>query len=73
MYNRIKAAVSENYLVERVLKESAKGKVILIREKETGLRSVYREFEGSGEVSLIMQYIQCPNLPRIETVAEENG
>ena len=73
MYNRIKAAVSENYLVERVLKESAKGKVILIREKETGIRSVYREFEGSGEVYLKMQNIQCPNLPRIETVAEENG
>lgn len=73
MYNRIKAAVSENYLVERVLKESAKGKVVLVREKETGTRSVYREFEGSGEVYLKIQNIQCSNLPRIEAAAEKDG
>lgn len=61
------------FAVERVLKVSAKGRVVLVREREKHTRCIYRSFSGSGEVYKKMLTLDCPYLPEIFEVVEDGG
>ena len=53
----------------RVLKESPRGNVQLIRHKATGKRFVLRRFTGNPEVYQKLLDYTCPNLPVVYEVA----
>lgn len=57
----------------RLLKESPRGSVQLLRHKATGRKFVLRSFTGSGEVYQRLLHYACPNLPKIFEVAEKEG
>lgn len=60
-------------VIEKELKTSDRGCVYLVRNKETHTRYIYRTFAGNGEVYRRMRGIDCPHLPAIHDVKEENG
>ena len=45
----------------------------LLRHKQSGKRLVFREFEGSAQVYRRLLAVDCPNLPQIAEVAEQEG
>ena len=57
----------------RVLKESPRGSVRLIRHNVTGQRFILRHFYGNSEVYRALLDYTCPNLPTIYEVAERDG
>lgn len=69
----MKARVQGQFDFEKELKVSERGVVCLVRNRTTKVRSIYREYTGSGEVYREMQGMECPHLPRIEAVAEKDG
>lgn len=63
----------KHFFVEKVLKETAPSRVCVVRDTEHRERYVYRCFSGSGEVYRRMLGLNCPHLPKIYAVKEENG
>lgn len=61
------------FVMEREIKSSDRSRVCLVRKKETGKRYIYRSFTGSGKVYHKLLGIDCPYLPRVYDVKEENG
>ena len=56
----------------RLLKESSRGSVYLIRHKSTRKPFVLRHFTGNAEVYRKLLDISCPNLPKVLEVASRN-
>ncbi|MCI9556459.1 MAG: protein kinase, partial [Lawsonibacter sp.] len=57
----------------RLLKESPRGSVRLIRHLASGRRFILRRFSGNGEVYRRLLDISCRYLPAIYEAAEQNG
>ncbi len=57
----------------RLLKQSPRGSVELIRHRESGRRFILRRFTGNGEVYRKLLDCSCPYLPLIYEAAERNG
>lgn len=62
-----------DYFDKEVLKTGDRGTVYVVRNRVTKQRGIYREFSGTGEVYRKMQGIDCPYLPKIEAVEEQDG
>lgn len=73
MQNCIEKIAFPQMVIEKELKSSDRGCVYLVRDKETRTRYIYRAFAGNGEVYRRMHGIDCPQLPTIHEVKEENG
>lgn len=73
MFEYFVNCVQNEYSLVRLLKESGRGSVSLVRHKATGGRYVFRRFEGKSEVYRALISISCPNLPRIYEAAEARG
>ena len=69
MYDWLLDVLRSEYDLIRVLKESPRGSVRLIRHRATGQRFILRQFTGSAEVYQKLLPISCPNLPRTLEVA----
>lgn len=65
--------VLESVQLEKLLKSAKNGCIYLARDRESGQRRIYREFDGSGEVYRKLSQLSCPHLPRIYQVQEEGG
>lgn len=63
--------ISESVQQEKLLKSAAHGCVYLARDRESGQRRIYREFEGSGDVYRTLAQLNSPHLPHIYAVQEE--
>lgn len=61
------------FLIEKVLKQTVPSRVCIVRDTEHHERYVYRRFSGTGEVYRRMLGINCPHLPKIYAVEEDNG
>lgn len=75
MYDWLEQALTTEYTPVRLLKESDRGSVRLIRHNATGRRFILRRFTGNGEVYRKLLDYACPNLPTVYEVAvkgEEN-
>lgn len=75
IYDWLTQALAEHYTLVRVLKESERGSVRLIRHTVTGKKFILRRFTGSGEVYERLLDCDCQNLPKVYEVAvkgEEN-
>lgn len=66
-------SVAADYETVRVMKNSPRGSVLLLQNKQNGKRLVFRHYEGNGEVYRKLLPLTCPYLPQIMEVAEENG
>ena len=66
-------AVTTEYDTLRVLKQSPRGTVSVVRHKKSGTRYVYRRYSGSGEVYRRLLPVLCPHLPQIMEAAEQDG
>lgn len=66
-------AFPQEFTVEAELKASQRGRVLLVRDKETKLRHIYRTFAGDGEVYRRLCGVSCPYLPGVRGFREENG
>ena len=59
--------------MEKELKSGPRGKVLLLRHKETNERVICREFEGSAEAYRKLETLRSPHLPKILQVEERAG
>lgn len=73
LYNDLLDALNNKYDMFRQLKESERGRVSVVRHRQSGTRYVFRQFEGNSEVYKKLLNVSCPNLPQIYEVAERDG
>ena len=69
MYNWLQDMIYQEYEAIRVLKESPRGSVRLIRHRATGKQFILRRFTGNAEVYQKLLSYSCQNLPEILEVA----
>ena len=69
MYQWLKQALTETCAEVRLLGESPRGQVRLLRHRKTGKRLVLRQFSGNPEVYERLLSCRCPNLPTTLEVA----
>lgn len=60
-------------VLERELKSSEKGKVVLMRSREGNTRYIYREFQGKADIYLCLQQAECRYLPKVYSVETRNN
>ena len=73
MYTWLENVLREEYEQVRLLKESPRGSVRLVRHKNSGKRFILRRFTGNGEVYQKLLGCSCPNLPLVLEAAEKDG
>lgn len=73
LYESLLEAVITEYDTLRVLKQSPRGTVSVVRHKKSGTRYVFRRYSGSGEVYRRLLPVLCPHLPQIMEAAEQDG
>ena len=73
IYNWLSDAIRGEYDSLRLLKESPRGSVSLIRHRSSGRRFILRHFTGSGEVYRQLLHCTCRHLPTIYEAAEQEG
>lgn len=61
------------FFAEREVKSSPRGSVLFVRSETSTGRFVYRSFPGTGEVYRKLLDVDCPYLPKIYEVREEDG
>ena len=65
--------LSAQFHIERVLKQTDSNTVLLLRHKDTGHRRICKQFRGDAAACRLLMDADCPNLPRMELVLEEDG
>ena len=73
IYTWLSAVIKEEYDLIRVLKESQRGSVELVRHRKSGGRFVLRRFIGSGEVYRHLLSCTCRHLPLVYEAVEQDG
>ena len=73
LYESFWEAVTTEYDTLRVLKQSPRGTISVVRHKKSGTRYVFRRYSGSGEVYRRLLPVLCPHLPQIMEAAEQDG
>ena len=73
LYTWLENTLRTKYEQVRLLKESSRGCVCLIRHKDSGKRFILRRFTGNGEVYQRLLGCSCPNLPLVLEAAERAG
>ena len=73
LYESFLEAVTTEYDTLRVLKQSPRGTVSVVRHKKSGTRYISRRYSGSGEVYRRLLPVLCPHLPQIMEAAEQDG
>lgn len=73
LYESFLEAVTTEYDTLRVLKQSPRGTVSVVRHKKSGTRYVFRRYSGSGEVYRRLLPVLCPHLPQIMEATEQDG
>ena len=73
LYESFLEAVTTEYDTLRVLEQSPRGTVSVVRHKKSGTRYVFRRYSGSGEVYRRLLPVLCPHLPQIMEAAEQDG
>jgi len=73
IYNWLLNLLQQEYESVRLLKESPRGSVHLIRHRASGRRFVLRRFTGNAEVYQKLLHYRCRNLPEILEVTQKEG
>ena len=73
IYAWLNEQLRTEFEVVRLLKESPRGSVELIRHRESGRQFILRRFTGNGEVYRKLLDCSCRYLPVIYEMAEQDG
>lgn len=73
IYTWLLDRLREEFEPVRLLKESPRGSVRLIRHRASGRPFVLRQFRGNGEVYRKLLRCTCPNLPQIFEAVQRDG
>ena len=73
MYAWLLECLKQEYEIVRLLKESPRGSIQLIRHRKSGQRFILRRFTGNGEVYRKLLDCSCRHLPLIYEAAEQDG
>ena len=73
VYSWFSKALEEEFEELRLLKESPRGSVRLIRHRSSDRKFILRHFIGNGEVYRQLLGCSCPYLPTVYEAVEENG
>lgn len=73
MYDWLLKNIAEHFVCEKVLKETARGRVEQLRHRESGQRVICRRFLGNPEVYRKLLSVSSENLPKVLAVAEQDG
>ena len=73
MYAWLLERLKQEYEIVRLLKESPRGSIQLIRHRKSGQRFILRRFTGNGEVYRKLLDCSCRHLPLIYEAAEQDG
>ena len=73
MYDFMIHTIETQFTVTKTLKEGPRGKVLLLRHRQTGKPYIFRHFTGDGDVYHKLLSISCPNLPQVMEVTERDG
>lgn len=71
IYNWLLQRLQEDYDQVRLIKESPRGSVCLIKHNVTGQKFILRRFIGNAEVYQKLLEYSCQNLPKILEVAHQ--
>ena len=67
------SSIEADYETVKTIKNSERGCVSLLQNKQNGTRFIFRHYRGNGEVYRKLLGISCPNLPQIMETAERDG
>ena len=73
IYQYLLSSIDAEYETVKTIKNSERGCVSLLQNKQNGTRFIFRHYQGSGEVYRKLLSVSCPNLPKIMEAAEQNG
>ena len=73
IYQYLLSSIDAEYETVKIIKNSERGCVSLLQNKQNGTRFIFRHYQGSGEVYRKLLSVSCPNLPKIMEAAEQNG
>ena len=73
VYQYLLSSIESDYETLRTLKNSERGRVLLLRHRQSGTRFIFRHYRGTGEVYRQLLSVSCPHLPKVMEVAERNG
>lgn len=69
----IPTMISEQFHTERILKDTDRGVVLLLRHRQDGTRCICKQFAGNAEVYELLRQIRSPHLPRVDAVVTGEG
>lgn len=73
IYQYLLSSIDLEYETVKTIKNSERGCVSLLQNKQNGTRFIFRHYQGSGEVYRKLLSVSCPNLPKIMEAAEQDG
>ena len=73
IFSFLLTALERDFAEVRLLKQSPRSRVTLVRHKQSGHCMICRRFHGCGDVYRSLLEIDCPYLPRILEVVEKDG
>lgn len=73
IYQYLLSSIGTEYETVKTIKNSERGSVSLLRNKQNGTRLIFRHYRGNGEVYRKLLGVSCPNLPQIMEAAESGG
>ena len=73
IYQYLLSSIDAEYETVKTIKNSERGCVSLLQNKQNGTRFIFRHYQGSGEVYRKLLSVSCRNLPKIMEAAEQNG
>ena len=72
-YDWLSDALKQEFESLKLLKESERGTVTLVRHRASGQKFILRSFLGNGEVYQRLLSCECANLPTIYEVASKGN
>lgn len=73
IYDFLTECIRSDYILEKELRRTERGSIILVRHTQSHTPYVFRCFRGSAEVYRKLLFLDCPNLPCIYEAAEKDG
>ena len=73
IYQYLLSSIDAEYKTVKTIKNSERGCVSLLQNKQNGTRFIFRHYQGSGEVYRKLLSVSCRNLPKIMEAAEQDG
>ena len=73
IYQYLLSSIDAEYETVKTIKNSERGCVSLLQNRQNGMRLIFRHYRGNGEVYRKLLGVSCPNLPQIMEVAESGG